>query len=232
LVADWLVILVRLTWNLAGARARATSLPALADDGTIAPDPPRLARAHRAGLRPTSPWLWPASTCLALGLVLHVTGEARVEAWRELWAAGLAGMSASAVWSRGVGELCALLGWSAGLALVVALVTGSLGWVDDRAAEGLAAGSRRSVARGVLAFVVPALAVALVMGVCAGAARAVDASADGLTTLWLAWLRGGLFGTGLLLLIAGLVDRRLAQHRLWRALHQSVAEVREERRNG
>lgn len=204
----------------------------MADDGTIAPDPPRLARAHRAGLRPSSPWLWPASVCLGLGLVLHVTGAAWVAAWRELWAAGLTGLSPSLVWSRGVGELVALLAWSGGLAVVLALVTGSLGWVDDRAREDLGVRSRRSGARGVLALVVPALAVALVVGVCAGGARAVDASEDGLMTLWFAWLRGGLVGTGGLLLVAGLVDRRLAQHRLWRALHQTVAEVRAERRNG
>lgn len=203
----------------------------MADDGTIAPDPRRLARAHRAGLRPSSPWLWPASTCLGLGLVLHITGEAWFAAWRELWVAGLAGMSTTAMWSRGVDELVRLLAWSGGLAVVFALVTGSLGWVDDRAAEELGVGSRRSGARGVLAFAVPALAAALIVGVCAGAARAVDASADGLMTLWFAWLRGGLVGAGGLLLVAGLVDRRLARHRLWRALHQTVAEVRAERRN-
>lgn len=125
-----------------------------------------------------------------------------------------------------------LLAWTGVLALAVALLTGTLGWVDRRAGEGLNVPPRQwSVARGVLAFLVPALAVALGIGVCAGAARAVDASVSGLTGLWLAWLRYLLLGTGGLLLLAGVVDRALARRRLWRALHRTVAEARAERRS-
>lgn len=202
----------------------------MADDGTLAPDPPRLARAHRAGLRPTSPWLWPAATCLGLGLVLHVTGEARVAAWRDVWAAGFAGAPPAELGRWLVDELTTLLAWTLGLAAAVAVLSGAIGPVDASAGERLRVPRLWSVARGVLAFIVPAVAVGLIVGVCAGAARSVDASAGGSTQLWLAWLRYMLFGTGFLLLGAGLVDRALARRRLWRALHRSVAEVRAERR--
>lgn len=190
-----------------------------------------MARAHRAGLRATSPWLWTAATCLGLGLVLHVTGEARVAAWREIWIAGLGGTASEQLGRWLVGELVTLLGWTAGLVLGVAVLTGAIGWVDRRAGEGLnVSPGRSSVARGVLAFVVPGLAVVLVLGVGAGAARSVDASAAGLTMLWIGWLRYLLLGTGGFLLVAGWIDRALARRRLWRALHRSVAEARAERR--
>jgi len=203
----------------------------LADDGTLAPDPTRMARAHRAGLRARSSWLWTAATCLGLGLVLHATGEARVAAWREIWVAGLGGASPEQLGRWLVGELVTLLVWAAGLVLVVAVLTGAIGWVDRRAGERLnMSPGRPSVARGVLAFMVPVLAVVLVIGVCAGAARSVDASETGLTLLWNGWVQYLLLGTGGLLLVAGGIDRALAQRRLWRALHRSVAEARAERR--
>jgi hypothetical protein len=202
----------------------------LADDGTLAPDPPRMARAHRAGLRPTSPWLWPAATCLGLGLVLHVTGEARVAAWREVWAAGFAGAPPAELGRWLVGELTTLLAWTLGLAAAVAVLTGAIGPVDASAGERLRVPRLRSVRAGCWRSWCRCVAVGLIVGVCAGAARSVDASASGSTQLWLAWLRYLLFGTGGLLLVAGLVDRALARRRLWRALHRSVAEVRAERR--
>lgn len=191
-----------------------------------------MARAHRAGLRATSPWLWSAATCLGLGAVLHVTGEARVAAWREVWAAGLGGAPPQQLGRWLVGELVTLLAWTAGIVLLVAVLSGTIGWVDRRARERLnVAPGRVSVARGLLAFVVPALAVGLMLGVGAGAARSVDASESGVTGLWVAWLRYLLLGTGGLLLVAGVVDRALARHQLWRALHRSVAEARAERRS-
>ncbi len=171
--------------------------------------------------------MWTAATCLGVGLVLHVTGEARVAAWRDIWTAGLGGAPLGR-WL--VGELVTLLAWSAGLVIGVAVLTGAIGWVDRRAGEGLNVSPGSSVARGVLAFMVPVLAVVLVLGVGAGAARSVDASETGLTMLWVGWLRYLLLGTGGILLVAGWIDRALARRRLWRALHRSVAEARAERR--
>lgn len=204
----------------------------MADDGTLAPDSLRLDRAHRAGLRPTSPWVWPAATCLGLGLVLDVTGEARVAAWREIWVSGFAGAPPEQLGRWLVGELVTLLAWTGGLVLAVALLTRTFGRVERRAGERLKVPPRQqSVARGVMAFLVPTLATALVIGVCAGAARSVDASAAGLSRLWLTWLRDLLLGTGGVLLLAGVVDQALARRRLWRALHRTVAEARAERRS-
>jgi hypothetical protein len=197
----------------------------LADDGTLAPDDFRLARAARAGLRPGSAWLTPALLCLALALALELAGPSVLADWRALWSAGFAGApTAPLAWLTDV--LARLLGLAAGVALAGAAVTGALGWVDPDAGRGLHVGPLRSRVRGLLACAVPLLAAALLAGVCAGAARAVDAGEAGLLALWAAWLRRLLFGTGALLLLAALVDRAVARHRLWRALHRTPAELR------
>lgn len=199
----------------------------MAEEGTLAPDSHRLARAHRAGLRPTSPWLWPAAACLGLALMLHGSGAARFEVWRAAWTAGIAAGDAAPLGGAMIGGLAALLGWAAALALVVAGLSGTLGRVDRRAR--LRAELRPSVVRGLLALALPAVAVVLGLGVIAGAARAVDASPAGLQALWLAWLRNMLLGTGGVMLVAGVIDRTLARRRLWRALHRTIAEARAER---
>lgn len=193
-------------------------------DGSIAPDPRRLARAHRAGLRPASPLLLTGALCLALAAALRWGGPALLDAWRGLWADGLVGES-----SVGPG-LFAALGWLfagvAGLVVLVASVNGGLGWVDRGAARGLAVGSQRSRLRGVVLLLVPGLALLLLAGVCAGAARAVDASESGLLALWWGWLLRLLAGVGGLLVLAGGLDRALARRRLWQALHRSAGELR------
>lgn len=192
----------------------------MADDGSIAPDPRRLARAQRAGLRPGSPWLMPGALCLALAAGLRWYGPAVMETWRAAWSGGLAGGAA-------IGELVITLMIAAAVvSVLVAVLTGTLGWIDTRAREGLAVGSLRSEARGALALVVPVLVVVLLAGVIAGAARAVDASEAGLSALWWAWSQRLLVGVGGLLLVAGVVDRALGRRRLWRALHRSVDDLR------
>ena len=192
----------------------------MADDGSIAPDPRRLARAQRAGLRPGSPWLTPAAMCLALAAGLRWFGPAVLVSWREVWSRGLAGASV-------VGELVTTVMIAAAVvAVLVAVFAGSFGWVDTRAREGLGVGELRSAARGVLASIVPLVVVVMLAGVCAGAARAVDASEAGLWALWWAWSQRLLVGVGGLLLAAGLVDRAFARRRLWRALHRSPDELR------
>ena len=196
----------------------------MADDGSIAPDPRRLARAHRAGLRPASPLLSTGLLCLSLAAALRWGGPALLAAWRGLWSEGIAG---GAGWSA-LGW--SALGWSfagvAGLVVLVASVNGGLGWVDRGAGRGLVVGSQRSRLRGVVMLLVPGLAVMLMAGVCAGAARAVDASEAGLLALWWGWLLRLLVGVGGLLVLAGGLDRALARRRLWQALHRSAGELR------
>lgn len=207
----------KISWPSA---AGAIHLAALADDGSIAPDPRRLARAQRAGLRPGSPWLTPAVMCLALAAGLRWGGPAVLVRWRAVWAQGVAGVD-------GVGALVVpvMIG-AAVIAVAVAALAGSLGWVDARAREGLAVGELRSAGRGALALLVPVLVVLVLAGVVAGAARAVDASEAGLAGLWWAWAQRLLVGVGGLLLVAGVVDRALGRRRLWRALHRNHDELR------
>jgi len=198
----------------------------VADDGSIAPDPRRLARAHRAGLRPASPLLLTGALCLALAAALRWGGPPLLGAWHRLWGEGLVGGSLV----HGLGGLVAALGWLfggvAGLVVLVASVNGGLGWVERGVARGLAVGSQRSGLRGGLMILVPGLALLLLAGVCAGAARAVDASEAGLLALWWGWLLRLLVGVGGLLLLAGGLDRALARRRLWRALHRSAGDLR------
>ena len=201
------------------ASALALHLAALADDGSIAPDPRRLARAHRAGLRPSSPWLVPAALCLGLGAALRWFGPALLERWRTCWAAG----GDPAQVGAQVGEWLAV---TAALVLLMAVLGGGLGWVDARAGHGLGVGRLRSGARGALGLLVVALVLALLVGVVAGATRAVDASEAGLWALWWAWSQRLLFGVGATLLVAGAIDRALARRRLWQALHQTPDERR------
>jgi len=195
----------------------------VADDGSIAPDPRRLARARRAGLRPASPLLWPAASCLALAAALRWGGPQLLDAWRQLWAVGLAGGPVLAEFGA---ALAWLLGGTAGLVVAVASVNGGLGWVERGLLSGLGVGAQRSGLRGGVQLVVPWLALAGLAGVCAGAARAVDASEAGLLALWWTWLLRGLVGLGGLLLLAGALDRALARRRLWRALHRSAGDLR------
>lgn len=198
----------------------------MADHGSIAPDPRRLARAHRAGLRPASPLLLTGALCLALAAALRWGGPALLDAWRGLWGEGLVGGASGRV---GAG-LFTVLGWLfagvAGLVVLVASVNGGLGWVERGAARGLAVASQRSRLRGVVMVLVPGLALLLLAGVGAGAARAVDASESGLLALWWGWSLRLLVGVGGLLLLAGGLDRALARRRLWQALHRSAGELR------
>jgi len=198
----------------------------VADEGTIAPDSRRLARAHRAGLRPTSPWLLTGALCLALAVGLRWSGPAVWSAWQGLWVGGLAPRAMGAELVAFGGALMRALGGAAALVVAAMVLGGRLGWVDRYAGRGLAVGSQRSWMRGALAVLVPVLAAVLVAGVCAGAARSVDASEVGLLALWWAWLLRVLVGVGSLLVVAGMVDRALARRRLWRALHRSAGDLR------
>ncbi len=204
--------------------ALALHLAALAEQGSIAPDPRRLARAHRAGLRPSSPWLMPGVLCLALAGGLRWLGPELLADWRAQWEASVAG-NGLAIAGLGAGVLRGF-GVVALLVLVLAALGGRLGWVDAAAGRGLGVGSQRSGLRGALALLVPVVMVVMLASVCGGAARAVDASEAGLLALWWAWTQRLLFGGGCVLVLVGVFDRALARHRLWQSLHQSADEQR------
>lgn len=197
----------------------------MADDGSIAPDPRRLARAHLAGLRPASPFLLPGVLCLALAGVLRWLGPGWLEELRGQWERAIAGGGGVEL----AGVMAGVLrGFGAVVLVVLAMsaLGGRLGWVDRSAGRGLGVGPQRSGMRGALALLVPLVVLGMLAGVCAGAARAVDASEAGLLALWWAWVMRLLFGIGCLLVLVGMFDRTLARHRLWRSLHQSVEEAR------
>ncbi len=165
----------------------------------------------------------PGVLCLALAAALRWGAPSMLAAWREGWRQGLAG-------ATGLGGLGAALGWSlvgvVGLVLAVASVNGGLGWVDRALGRELAVGAQRSALRGGLMLLVPWLALLVLAGVCAGAARAVDASEAGLMALWWGWTLRLLVGVGGLLVLAGGLDRALARRRLWQALHRSAGDLR------
>ncbi len=143
-----------------------------------------------------------------------------LERWQRVWSRGLAGVDE-------VGGLVVTITIAAAaVALAVAALAGGVGWIDARAREGLAVGAMRSPARGLLAVLVPALTIGMLAGVCAGAARAVDASEAGLGALWWAWSQRLLLGVGTLLAVAGVLDLALARRRLWQALHRSPDDLR------
>lgn len=211
----------KISW-LGGALA--LHLAALADEGSIAPDPRRLARAHRAGLRPASSFVLPGVLCLGLAGGLRWLGPGLLRDFRAALDASVAGGGVEVA-----GSVAAVLrgfGTVAVLVLVLAALGGRLGFVDSAAGRGLGAGSQRSGLRVALAILVPVVVALMVASVCAGAARAVDASETGLLVLWWSWVQRLLFGVGGVLVVAGLLDRSLARHRLWRSLHQSVEALR------
>ena len=221
LLGGWMTVGRKISWP---GGALALHLAALADEGSIAPDPRRLARAHRAGFRPSSPFVLPGVLCIGVASGVRWLGPALLRDLRGALEASAAGGGI-----KSVELLSALLrgfGAVALLVLVLAALGGRLGFVDAAAGRGLGVGSQRSGLRVVLGLLVPVVVAVMVASVCAGAARAVDASETGLLGLWWSWVQRLLFGVGGVLVVAGLLDRSLARHRLWRSLHQSAEALR------
>lgn len=178
--------------------------------------------AHRAGLRPSSPWLVPSTLCLALAAALPELGGALRAALRAGLSRGSAEELGLQAMSFGTWPI-ALVG-AAALAVAALAAAGSLGWVSRGRLGRVGEISGSSVWLGVA--VLAALVVAL-RGVVAGAARAVDASELGLVSLWSAWLGRVLVAVGGIGLVAAIVDLVRARAAIRRALHQTPAEARE-----
>lgn len=196
----------------------------MADERTVAPSAARQRRAWRAGRRPRSRWLLSAAACglLAAGL------SAGVEAGP--------GVSPGAVmparWLHEVAVWLAL-GWLLGLALAlgVGLSTGQVGPVAGGRERLDAPAPRPPVLLGLLIVLGLGLGLgAELVGVVAGAARAVDASEAGLVALWRGWAAQGLAVLGLGLGLAGLfelvLERRAHRFSLWQTPQQARDEAR------
>lgn len=178
--------------------------------------------AHRAGLRPSSPWLVPSSLCLALAAALPELGGALREALRSGLTRGGAGELGA--WAMSFETWPIALVGAVGLAVAALAAAGAVGWVSRERLGRVGEISGPSVWLGVA--VLAALVVAL-RGVVAGAARAVDASELGLVALWSAWLGRVLVAVGGIGLVAAIVDLVRARAAIRRALHQTPAEARE-----
>jgi hypothetical protein len=116
------------------------------------------------------------------------------------------------------------------LCVLLAIVTGTLGPIDRSERASVEAGWLR--VRGVALVAIAAVALASIggqlVGVVAGGARGVDASSSGLLLLWHGWFVRSLWVAGSVLVVAGGLELWLARRQRTAALHQSVAQAREE----
>ena len=123
-----------------------------------------------------------------------------------------------------------------GVALVARVLSGGIGPVDRSAGAQLVAPSvrPRAILVALCAMAGLGLAVALLMGVLAGAARGVDVpleSSDALAMLWSGWASRGLAVVGATLTGVGLLELILWRGARWRALHQTVEDLRRHARD-
>lgn len=203
-----------------------------------APGRGRIRRARKAGHRGRAPYLRTGVVLLGLA-ALASAGTDGLARW---WAARFHFSPPSTSPWAGVGGLDAVV-W---VVLPFGLVAMSVGVVGAMAGGGVGPRDPGAVARlglrrvsmpwwvsGILAGVA-LLGVAWGLGgVAAGAARAVDASPDGLRRLWHIWLVRGATTTGLVLISVGLLERISAARVAHRALYQTPEQRREDdRRTG
>jgi hypothetical protein len=167
----------------------------------------------------------PALSCLALAAAIPSHVDAGLAAsLRASWS----GREGHVLLDMSVGTWPIVAGLGLLLAVAAAAATGALGGVDV-ARERL--GRIGPVRRGSEVFVGLAIAGALMLAVhavIAGAARGVDASAAGLTTLWIEWLRRVLLAAGVASLIGAVLEIVAMRGALRRALYQTREEVEEQ----
>lgn len=117
------------------------------------------------------------------------------------------------------------------LAFAGAVLLRNFGPVTQRPG-GLLPGQVRTPVLAVAAVAIIALSVfvAVLAPVAAGAARAVDGSATSLALLWGRWATHLLGASGVLLIVAGLVEHLAMRRSLWRDLHMTPEQAREDAR--
>lgn len=201
----------------------------MSDAGLLPPSRARRRRARRAGHRARAPLLRTGVTLVLLGVVLPAVGEATQGAWGQLFTHASPGRNA---WGGAV--LVWLPAVAAAVVAVVAglLVGGGVAWRNPGALRRL--GLRRSeILLGLqMALLVVATAVGLyaLRGLPAGAARAVDASPEGLAVLWWTWAVRGLTSIGAVLIAVGVVERIAAGRAALGALKQTARQRADEAR--
>lgn len=191
---------------------------------TIAPDRRRLREADRAGMRRRPRWLTRGLVTLALAALLEPTTA-------RLLGALAGGHELDALWSDVAPLWITLLVAAAAAVIGAAALSGTFGGVEPHRLERLGAvDEHRTPGLWIVAAIAAAAIFLVDRGVLAGAARAVDASATGLLTLWLGWLGRLLRLGGGILVAAGFAELILDEIGRRRALYRSLSEVLEELR--
>lgn len=199
-------------------------------EASVAPSAARIARARQAGLRPASTWL--AAGLGLCGLAAILPSSAPAIDTRTLTAAlADGGRDAAALahaWAEAALVPAVAIACVAVLAAATAAVlAGRVGAISRDAAE--------------LPDVRPSLRVAVVIAglmliwsmadlraAIAGGARAADASADALATLWPAALARVALSIGAAMVALGALDIVVSRRRQLDALRTSVDEARRE----
>lgn len=193
--------------------------------------PPSRKRAREAralGLRPRSGHLPLAGLALLLAWLLELWP--RAVGWlSDQLALGMVGGFEGDVAERGLG---ALFGVGVVLVIVVMIVIMKAPQARARRALGVAPEAEQIPPWIALTLVAVALVLIVIAsrGALAGAARSVDASPEALAHVWLAWVRRGLLALAVVAAGVGVIERQISARQLWRALHQTPAQAREEAR--
>lgn len=209
----------------------------MSGERTILPNPARMRRGWRAGLRGRSVWLDTAAGLAAVGLVLGAIPWSMASGFGQRWQSAVAdprhtaGLLSEVVW--GALAVGAALATAYGLARVLsAAFAGRVGPVDRAglARLGVARSTRGAVSLLLLSAMAVVAVVLGVRGVLAGAARSIDATAAGTIELWALWPQRTwavcLVVLGMVGWVELVVSRRRNQHRL----AQTPTDAREDRR--
>lgn len=204
-------------------------------DPRIAPSAARVRSAFLAGLRPRTRWLSLGGLALVLLVFLGGREPGELAGWagvHELDRAPAGALDAAV--GRLVSGTVAIAGVVLLVVALVALATGGLGLVstaDRRRLSlgpiGLRAGTAIGGSVGILI-----LALAILRGTVAGAARAPAASEAGLTLLWGGTALRVLAVMAGLLALAGVLELVASRWANRRALFQTEAQARSEARSG
>ena len=209
----------------------------MSGERTIQPNPARLRRGWRAGVRGRSVWLDTAAGLAAIGLVLGAIPWSMASGFGHRWQAAVAdpghadALIAEAVW--GALALGAAVATAYGLARVLsAAFAGRVGPVDRGGLARLGvAPSRRGTASLALLSVMAVVSMLLgVHGVLAAAARSVDASAAGTVELWSLWPQRTWAACLVVLGVVGWVELVISHRRNQHRLAQTPAQARDDLR--
>ncbi len=192
--------------------------------GPLPPSQERVRRARALGVRPSSTLLVLAGIALGCAALLElapVLGEWLSDQLRSALGGGSPRPRSGLAGACGV----LLLGLLGGLVMAIVLV-GS----RRRGRARLRVEPEAAMVPGSVLVVVVAVGVVLVvalnLGLVAGAARAVDASGEGLQVVWFAWLRRALLSVCAVAAGGGVIERLLSARRLWVALHYRPERMR------